>query len=151
MQFQPLIFFPRSTNFEVRSPSKSRDPVALELRLFHNWLPVCRPSRTVSNASAKSLSQCQKCLTPESVQRRHLYLTGSAAAFRPGSLQHFQNPFSRKARRRIPISRARLRPTEEPISSVSRVMYAVRKRFEFQVFVELTLQKETSHVDFNSH
>jgi cyclopropane-fatty-acyl-phospholipid synthase len=63
---------------------------------------------------------------PEFVRLWRLYLAGSIAAFRSGSLQHFQILFARKACPWIPITRAHLYAAEESVPSVNKQMYAVR-------------------------
>ena len=125
MQFQRLIFFPRSTHLEVRPPSKSNDASGVEVRLFQDWLPVCLPSPTVSIASTNPLSKFRECLVPGSVQSWRLYPNGWAAAFRTGSLRHFQILFARKACQRIPITRDQLHVVDASVPAAKKGMYAV--------------------------
>ncbi len=53
-----------------------------------------------------------------------LYLAGSLAGFSSGSLQHFQILFARKACQRIPLTRAQLYATEQPVQQQEKRMYA---------------------------
>jgi cyclopropane-fatty-acyl-phospholipid synthase len=63
---------------------------------------------------------------PEFVRLWRLYLSGSVAGFRSGSLQHFQILFARNACQQMPITRARLYEGEQPRKSTDERMYAVR-------------------------
>jgi cyclopropane-fatty-acyl-phospholipid synthase len=63
---------------------------------------------------------------PEFVRLWRLYLSGSVAGFRSGSLQHFQILFARKDCQRIPITRARLYEVEQAKKSADERMYGVR-------------------------
>lgn len=71
-------------------------------------------------------AQVSQRFGPEFVRLWRLYLSGSIAGFRCGSLQHFQILFARKDCGRIPMTRAQLYEVEGPQKRVDERMYAVR-------------------------
>jgi len=74
----------------------------------------------------ESSAKVSEMFGPEFVRLWRLYLAGSIAGFRTGSLQHFQILFARKAYQGIPWTRAKLYAAEEPRPMEERQMYAVR-------------------------
>jgi len=74
----------------------------------------------------ESSAKVSEIFGPEFVRLWRLYLAGSLAGFRSGSLQHFQILFARKACQRIPLTRAQLYAAEEPRQLAEKGMYAVR-------------------------
>jgi cyclopropane-fatty-acyl-phospholipid synthase len=85
-------------------------------RTLQHWL------ERFENSAARVSEQ----FGPEFVRLWRLYLSGSVAGFRSGSLQHFQILFARKDCQRIPITRARLYEVEQGEKSADERMYAVR-------------------------
>ena len=74
----------------------------------------------------ESSAKVSEMFGPDFVRRWRLYLAGSVAGFRSGSLQHFQILFARKACQRIPLTRAQLSAAEQPGQFAEKRMYAVR-------------------------
>lgn len=74
----------------------------------------------------ESSAKVSEMFGPDFVRLWRLYLAGSIAGFRSGSLQHFQILFARKACQRIPLMRAQLHAAEQPGQSAVERMYAVR-------------------------
>lgn len=74
----------------------------------------------------KSAPRVSEQFGPEFVRLWRLYLSGSIAGFRIGSLQHFQILFARKDCRRIPITRAQLYEMEGLRRLTDEWTYAVR-------------------------
>ena len=74
----------------------------------------------------RSRGQISEMFSPNFVRLWRLYLAGSIAAFRSGSLQHFQILFARKACWRIPITRVQLYAANDPVPSEGEQIYAVR-------------------------
>ena len=73
-----------------------------------------------------SAAQVSERFGPEFVRLWRLYLSGAVAAFRFGSLQHFQILFARNDCQRIPMTRARLYEVGQTKIKADECMYAVR-------------------------
>lgn len=74
----------------------------------------------------ESAAKVSEMFDPDFVRLWRLYLAGSVAGFRTGTLQHFQILFARKACQRIPLTRAQLYAVEQPGRLAKKRMYAVR-------------------------
>ncbi len=84
-------------------------------RTLEHWL------ERFENSSAK----VAEMFGTDFVRLWRLYLAGALAGFSSGSLQHFQILFARKASQRIPVTRAPLYATEQPVQQQERRLYAV--------------------------
>jgi cyclopropane-fatty-acyl-phospholipid synthase len=72
----------------------------------------------------KSEQQISEMFSPEFMRRWRLYLAGSVAGFRVGTLQLFQIVFARNACQRIPWTRAHLYTKEQHEEQQTKWMYA---------------------------
>lgn len=77
------------------------------------------------SAFGKSANQVKETFGPEFVRAWRLYLAGSIAAFRTGTLQLFQIVFARRACQRIPWTRAHLYRQEQQEEEEARWIHAM--------------------------
>ena len=99
----------------------------------------------------ESSAKVSEMFGPDFVRRWRLYLAGSIAGFRSGSLQHFQILFARKACQRIPFMRAQLHSAEPTGQSAVETDVCRPLSGAVLSFRGIIYRKESSHADLSAH